>query len=367
MAYTLEHIAAQLSAELRGDGSALISGGQSLENAREGEMTFVSDKAHAYILKRSQASAVLVGRALCETPEFTDIPQAVLIVDDAKIAFLKVLGMFAPPRKRMNMGISSHATVHPSARIGLFTNVYPGVHIDEDVVIGEHCDIHPGVCIGAGCRIADGVMIFPNAVLYHDVRIGNRVIIHAGAVIGSDGFGYQLVEGGHQKLHHYGTVRLEDDVEIGANTTIDRALIGETVIGRGTKIDNLVQVAHNCQIGKHNILAGQVAMAGSVSTGDYVVFAGQVGIADHTHIGDRAILAAQAGVTKSLPGGKKYFGSPAQLLEETKKQVIAMRKLPKMREQIRELGTQIESIEDKLKLLSKLFPDADPNSSASAA
>ncbi len=182
----------------------------------------------------------------------------------------------------------------------------------EDVVIGEHCDIHPGVSIGPGCRIGDHTILYPNVVLYHDVQIGQRVILHAGAVIGTDGFGYQLAEGKHQKLHHYGHVRIEDDAEIGANTTIDRALVGETIIGQGTKIDNLVMIAHNCELGQHNVLASQVGFAGSVTTGDYVVCAGQVGIADHVHLGTGSVLAAQAGVHKSLAGGKVYFGGARQ-------------------------------------------------------
>ena len=369
MTFTVKELARRISAEVRGDGSLAITGGQSLSKSREGDITFVADERNARDLSSCQASALLVGKNLSESPRLSDFPNAILIVPDAKLAFLKILETLYPPHRRPAIGVSSLATVHPSARVGRDTNIHPGVHIAEDVIIGEHCDLHPGVCVGPGCRIADHTVLYSNVVLYHDVVLGERVIIHAGAVIGADGFGYLLVEGRHQKLPHFGTVRIEDDVEIGANTTIDRALVGETVIGEGTKIDNLVQIAHNCELGKHNILAGLVAFAGSVTTGEYLVCAGQVGIADHVHVGERAILAAQAGVSKSLPGDNTYFGSPAQLLEETKVQVIAMRKLPKMREQIRELTAGVKSLQTQME---RLMPrsdvaDDDPAESASAA
>ncbi len=286
MTFTIEQLAEKLSAQVRGDRSLSISGAQNMEHSREGEITFVSDEARARNLKSCRASALLVGGALAESLH-PGVSQTVLIVQDARQAFLKVLEMFHPQRKRPEFGVSAHATVHPSAQIGKSTNVHPGAHIAEHVVIGENCDIHPGVCIGPGCQIGDESILYPNVVLYHDVQIGRRVILHAGAVIGADGFGYQLVEGRHQKIPHYGTVQIEDDVEIGANTTIDRALVGVTLIARGTKIDNLVMVAHNCQLGQHNILASQVGFAGSVTTGDYVVCAGQVGVADHVRLAQK--------------------------------------------------------------------------------
>ncbi len=366
MTLTIEQLAEKLSAEVRGDLSLSISGAQNLEKSREGQITFVSDEPHARSLKTCQASAVLMGRRLAESLRLEDISQTLLIVADARQAFLQVLETFHPRRKRLAVGVSSHATVHPSAQIGKNTNIHPGAHIAEHVVIGENCDIHAGVCIGPGCRVGDETILYPNVVLYPDVRIGRRVMIHAGAVIGTDGFGYQLVDGAHQKIPHYGTVQIEDDVEIGANSTIDRALVGVTLIGRGTKIDNLVMVAHNCELGRHNILASQVGFAGSVTTGDYVVCAGQVGIADHVHVGTKAVLAAKAGVPKSVAGGKTYFGSPAQPIEDARKQMMAVRKLPKMREQLRELARQIRTIQSQIAALHNPS-EATDDSSASAA
>ncbi len=364
---TIEQLTTELSAELCGDGSGVISGAHSLENSATGDITFVDGEINLRKLKTSNASAVLVGRKLQKSPLLKNVPQAVLVVKDAKQAFLKVLEMFHPPRQRVELGVSMHATVHPSASIGRHTNVHPGAHIAEGVVVGEHCDIHPGVCLGAGCQVGDGSVLHPNVVLYPDVKIGNRVTLHAGAVIGNDGFGYQFDGGSHRKLPHFGTVRIEDDVEIGANTTIDRAMVGETVIGRGTKIDNLVMIAHNCQLGTHNVVAALTGFAGSSSTGDYVVCAGQVGVADHVHLGTGAVLGAHSGATKSLPGGQTYLGAPAEPVEESRKQYMIIRKLPQMRDQLRELITKVRDLESQIQVLAASTADETLDSKDSAA
>lgn len=348
MTLTVDTLAAQLSGEVRGDGSVIISAARSLDKSSEGDIAFVADEAHGRNLKNCRASALLVGHVLSESPFLNDLPQTILIVSDAKRAFLEILTIFQPPRPRAGFGISSRAIVHPTAQVGFHTNIHPGAHIAEDVVIGEYCDVYPGVYVGPGCRIGDHAVLHPNVVLYQDVILGRRVVLHAGVVIGADGFGYQLVDGAHQRLPHFGTVRIEDDVEIGANTTVDRALVGETVIGKGTKIDNLVMVAHNCELGQHNLLASQVGFAGSVTTGKYVVCAGQVGVADHVHIGEKAVLGAQSGVPKSLPGGKTYLGSPALPDSESHKHFMASRRLPQMREQLRVLAADVKTMQSQI-------------------
>lgn len=366
MTLTVEQISVQLSAEIRGDASLTISDATALDKASAGDIAFVADQSRARTLENCDASALLVEQKLTESPEFANLPQTLLIVEDAKQAFLQLLEIFHPPRRRPAMGISSHATVHPSVQIGNNTNVHPGAHIAEDAIIGDNCDVHSGVCIGPGCRIGDDVAIYPNAVLYHDVIVGQRVIIHAGAVIGADGFGYQFQEGQHKKLPHYGIVRIEDDVEIGANTAIDRALVGATVIGKGTKIDNLVMIAHNCELGEHNVLASQVGFAGSVTTGEYVVCAGQVGVADHVHVGAGATLGAQCGVPKTLKGGKTYLGAPAQPDTDAHKQFMAVRRLPKMLAQFRELNSQVKTLESQIQALLDSSSVSDEGTSAAA-
>jgi UDP-3-O-[3-hydroxymyristoyl] glucosamine N-acyltransferase len=196
----------------------------------------------------------------------------------------------------------------------------------------------------AGCKLGVGVVIFPGAVLYEDTLVGDRAIIHAGAVIGCYGFGYKLVEGKHVLSAQLGHVEIGCDVEVGANTTIDRGTYGPTFIGEGTKIDNQVQIAHNCRIGRHNMLCSQVGIAGSTSTGDYVVMAGQVGVRDHVHVGDRAILGAMAGVTNDVPAGATMIGIPATPEREQKLKQAALSKLPEMRKQLKELQHAVDRL-----------------------
>ncbi|MGH7130041.1 MAG: UDP-3-O-(3-hydroxymyristoyl)glucosamine N-acyltransferase, partial [Planctomycetaceae bacterium] len=292
MAVALETLVAALGAEIVGDRRLAVEGAGAVDQAGPSDVTFVIDERHFKKLAHSRAGAAILSRALAERIPQEARPAALVLVEDPQAAFLKVLERLRPPRPRPALGISAAAFVSPSARIGKNTNIHPGAHVAEDVIIGDGCTICPGVSIGAGCALGDDVTLYPNVVLYHDVTLGSRVTIHAGTVIGADGFGYRLINGRHEKLPHFGTVRIEDDVEIGACSAVDRAMIGATVIGRGTKIDNMVQVAHNCELGPHNILAAQVGFAGSVTTGEYVVCAGQAGVRDHLRLGDRCTIAA---------------------------------------------------------------------------
>ena len=223
-------------------------------------------------------------------------------------------------------------------------DVYPLATIGDDVEIGAGTTIHSGVHIMAGSRIGEDVTIFPNAVLYENTVVGPRCLIHAGAVLGAYGFGYELVDGRHQLSAQLGNVEFGADVEIGAGTTIDRGTYGPTVIGEGTKIDDLVMVAHNCRIGRHNMLCSQVGIAGSTTTGDYVVMAGQVGVRDHVHIGDRAVLGAMAGVTNDVPEGSRMIGIPATPEREQKIKQAMMSRLPEMRQQLKRLQAAVDKL-----------------------
>ena len=219
--------------------------------------------------------------------------------------------------------------------------IYPFVAIGEEVEVGEGTTIHPGAVIGERCKIGRDCVIHPNAVLYADVVLGDRVEVHAGTVLGGDGFGYRLVGGKHVKVPQTGRVEVGDDVEIGANCTVDRATFEATRIGAGTKIDNLVMIGHNNQIGRHNLLCGQVGIAGSCKTGDYVVMAGQAGIKDQTDIGDRVMVGAQAGVHRNIPGGQQVLGSPAIPVREQRRIFTMIAKLPEMYRMLRDLSTQV--------------------------
>ncbi len=330
---------------LQGDGDLAISGAQSVAKARAHEITFIVDEANLKKLADSNAGAVVVSPEFLDTlPSQAPCSRAVIVADDPQGAFIRILEHFRPARPRRRVGISPQAFVNPTASIGTGTNIYPGAYVGEGAIIGARCDIHPGVTIGDGCAIGDDVTLYPGVVLYADVIVGSRVIIHASAVIGADGFGYRLVDGKHQKIPQLGTVRIEDDVEIGACTTIDRATIGETVIGAGTKLDNLVMIAHNCELGQHNVFVSQVGLAGSVTTGDYVVCAGQVGIADHVHLGARCVLGSKAGVHKDIPAGQTYIGIPAEPMAQAIKIVMAQKKLPEMRETLRGLESRVAAL-----------------------
>jgi UDP-3-O-[3-hydroxymyristoyl] glucosamine N-acyltransferase len=228
-----------------------------------------------------------------------------------------------------------------TAIVGPDASIYPYAVVGPGCVIGARCRLLSGAVIGRNCRLGDDVTLFPNAVLYDDAVLGHRVTVHANAVVGADGFGYRFQDGRHVKVPQLGHVEVGDDVEIGACTTIDRGTFGATRIGAGSKIDNLVMIAHNCQIGRHNVLVSQVGLAGSSSTGDYVVIAGQVGVVDHVHIGDGSIIGGQAAVTKDVPPGQRMLGSPATPEREQKRILMSLAGLPDFRKRLQAIERRL--------------------------
>ena len=355
---TASQISEILQAKLVGGGDVVVSGVDVIDRASADQLAFVGDAKQLARVRKSGARLIIVPLTVeSQLAEFTD--RSFLLVEEPEQAMLLIAGLFCEFRGRSRVGISPQAVVDATAKIHGNTNVHPLAVVGRGVVIGNNCEIHSGVVIGDGCQIADHVTIYPNSVLYHDVIVGNNVIIHAACVIGADGFGYRLVNGGHQRLPHYGTVRICDDVEIGAGTTIDRAKIGETVIGSGTRIDNQVMIGHNCQIGQHNLLVSQVGFAGSVTTGDYVVCAGQAGIADHVHLGTGAIIGAKAGVHRDMPGGQAYLGAPAAPAAETSRQLMALRRLPEMRSTVKQLEKELQQLREAVASLAALNVSAD--------
>lgn len=345
---TAGKLADELQGRILGREDIRITGLAPLNDAGPGDLTFLGEETRLRELAQSSAAAVLISES--REAELSDQCDTLtlIVVKDAHDAFLTLLIQQRPQRRRPDFGCSPQATIAESATIGAGTNVYPTAVIGDDVVIGQNCDVHPGVVIGAGCRIGDGVTLHPHAVVYEGVEIGSHVILHAGAVIGADGFGYRFRDGGFVKVPQLGTVRIEDNVEIGANTTVDRAAIGETVIGEGTKIDNLVMVAHNCRIGKHNAFASQVGIAGSSETGDYVRAGGQVGIGDHISIGAGASLAARSGFHKDVPAGETWAGYPARPMDEAARIFMAQAKLPEIRTTVKSLQKQVAQLTEQL-------------------
>ena len=305
MQATLGELATLVGGQITGDDQLVIRGAATLRDAGPGQITLVDQSEKNHRLQNCRAAAIVAPRSF--TPR--DIPA--IQVDDVHRAFAIIMGRFSPPQSTPRIGISPLAVVSPTAEIGPDADIHPFATIGDRVIIGAGSTIHSGVHIMAGTQIGEGVTIFPNAVLYENTVVGPRCLIHANVVLGAYGFGYGFAEGRHVLSAQLGNVVLGADVEVGAGSTIDRGTYGPTSIGEGTKIDDLVMVAHNCRIGRHNMLCSQVGIAGSTTTGDYVVMAGQVGVRDHVHIGDRAVLGAMAGVTNDVPEGTRMIGIPA--------------------------------------------------------
>jgi len=330
MSLPLAEIARLVDGNLSGQGDLEITGAATLPVARPGEITLADHPRLSGQLARCEASAVIVPASL----QPTDRPY--ITVNDVHAAFGKIVAHFHPPRQTHFRGVHPTAYVSPTAHIAEGVEVHPHAFIGEDVQIGSGTIIHSGVRVLDGCRIGESCLLFPNVVLYENTILGQQTIIHAGAVIGAYGFGYSTVDGRHKLSAQLGYVEIGDQVEIGAGTTIDRGTYGPTLIGSGTKIDNLVQIGHNCRIGRHNLICSQVGIAGSCSTGEYVVMAGQVGLADHLHIGDGALLGAKCGVmTDALPG-KRYLGAPAVEERQFFRSISLIQQLPEIRRQLHE-------------------------------
>lgn len=337
----LKEIAGLIDGSVIGDGETEISGVAGVSEAGEGDIIFISSVKYFQAVKESRAAAVIVKDAV------TDLDKPQVTVANPQLAFAQLLGHFYV-KPHPYKGISEKAFVSPSASIEENVTVYPLAYIAEGVAIGRDTVIYPGVFIGEKSVIGEGCVVYPNVTIREGVTVGSRVIIHAGAVIGADGFGYVFDGQAHRKIPQVGGVTIEADVEIGANTTIDRATTGMTVIGRGTKIDNLVQIGHNVKVGQNAIFVAQVAIGGSSDIGDGVILGGQAGVADHITIEAGTMAAAQSGITGKAGKVKKgiYGGTPALPIDEALRAAMIYAKLPEMREKINEL-------EKKIKLLSE--------------
>ncbi|HEV3079133.1 MAG TPA: UDP-3-O-(3-hydroxymyristoyl)glucosamine N-acyltransferase [Gemmataceae bacterium] len=335
MSITLGELAKLVEGKVIGDDSLLIHAARTLKEAAAGDITFVEDEKHAAHLHHCHASAAVVPASIAAN----GLP--LIQVADPLNAFIVIVRHMLGHREPPPHGIDPLSHVHARAKIGPGASILPFATVAEDCVIGARCRIYSGVAIGARCRLGDDVTLYPNAVLYAGTILGNRVTVHANAVLGADGFGYRTQNGRHVKVPQLGHVEIGDDCEVGACTTIDRGTFAATRVGEGTKIDNLVQIGHNCQIGRHNLFVSQMGIAGSSSTGDYVVVAGQAGIVDHVHIGERAMIGAQAGVTKEVPPGLRVLGSPATPEREQKRALMTMERLPEMRKDIQRIKQQL--------------------------
>ena len=339
---TITELAAKLGAELIGPGDTEIRGVAGIREAREGDITYLSDKKHRNDLNACRASAVII----TEDMQGVNIPA--LVVKNPRYAFALALGIFYG-RPYVPGGISDRAVIGKDVVLGTEPTIHPYAVVADGAIIGSRVTLYPGVYIGGGSIIGDDAVLYPNVSIREGVSLGCRVIIHSGTVIGSDGFGFVTDGGRHHKIPQVGGVIIEDDVEIGANCTIDRATLGNTVIRKGTKLDNLVHVAHNVTIGEHCILTGQVGIAGSTSLGNYVVIGGQSAISDHLTIGDRVMIGGGSGVSRSVEPGQAIAGYPAVPLREWLKAQVALSKLPELKKLVTQLQERIETLEEERK------------------
>ena len=333
---TLGEIARRVEAELEGNGDTPITGVAPIETAGDGDITFVANKAYYKHLNDTKAAAVVLSADAPSAP----IPQ--LRHSNPYLTFARIIDLFYPETRRVPAGINERAVVDASASVDPTAGIGPLCHVSERASIGANTELPSSVFVGKDVTIGKNCLIYPGVCILDGCRIGDNVIIHASSVIGSDGFGYAESETGLRKIQQVGWVEIDNDVEIGSNVSIDRGAMGPTRIGQGTKIDNLVQIAHNVQIGRHCILVGQVGIAGSTKLGDGVVLAGQVGVVGHKTLGSGVKVGAQSGVKDDLKEGKVYFGSPAREFMEASRIEAAIRRLPDTLKRIKKLEDQFK-------------------------
>jgi len=336
---SLGEIAARVGGTVTGDPSLRIRGVGDLWSAQAGDISFVADRTYVEALRQSGASAVLAPPGLA-------IDRPTVVVEKPELAFTQVLRLFAPPWPCPPPGVHPTAVVEtdlpPSVAVGAHAYVGPRTRV------GERTAIFANVFIGPDCQVGEDCVLWPGVVVRERTTIGRRVIIHPNATLGADGFGYQFTDGRHEKVPHLGTVTIEDDVEIGAGVCIDRAKAGKTVVGAGTKIDNLVQIGHNVKIGRNVILVAHVGIGGSTTLGDYVVLGGKVGVNDHVHLGDRMQAAACSCISKDIEPGLVVNGIPALEVREYMRQQALVRRLPKLQEKVAELTKQVHELKQPI-------------------
>lgn len=339
MEISLRDLAASLGGQLASgaDGSLIIRGAAAVGEAQEDEITFFGNVKYLPALKRSRAGAVLVSENFAET-----VPPLAVRVANPSLAFSKVVERFAPEPVRYAAGVHPTAVIGEGVSLGESVSVQPYAVIEKGAVIGAGSVIGAHAFIGQEARLGADCCLHARVTVAARCILGDRVAVQSGAVIGSDGFGYEFTAGRHVKIPQIGIVQVDSDVEIGANATIDRARFGRTWIQEGTKIDNLVQVAHNVVVGKHCILVAQVGVSGSCRLGNYVTLAGQVGLAGHLEIGDQAVVGAQTGVNKSLAGGTTYMGYPAVEAQEWREEVALVHRLGKLFDRVKALERQVK-------------------------
>jgi len=335
---TLGELAKYVGGRVFGDPNVKIRSASTLGRADEGDISFLANRKYEKQLRATKASAVIVGK------ETADTAVPLLIAEDPYYAFMQIMVLLHGHRKHKKVGISPRASISDSAKIGTDCHIYDFATIADEAKVGDGCIIYPGAYIGQGVQVGNDSIIYPNVTIYDGCKIGNRVIINANSTIGEDGFGYASHKGVHHKIPQIGIVIIEDDVEIGACCGIERGTLGDTIIGQGSKVGDLVAIGHGAKIGSHCLLVAQVGIAGSTTLGHHCIVGGQVGIVGHIKIGSNVMIAAQAGVINNIPSGKVVLGAPAIEANQGRRAYSMIQYLPEMRQSIRKLESQIERI-----------------------
>ncbi|MDR3108800.1 MAG: UDP-3-O-(3-hydroxymyristoyl)glucosamine N-acyltransferase [Planctomycetaceae bacterium] len=344
---TINELAKLVDGQVVGDGRLLVSGVAPIQSACEGEITFLDNADRKKRLEDCAASAAIVPN----NSELSIEGKPLIKVANPLAAFEIAARYFVPKHPEPKREISVHAFVSPTARIGKNVLIEPFVFVGDDAEIGDDSTIMSGAKIQTGCCVGQRTTIFSNVVLYENTIVGDDCILHSGCVIGAFGFGYRSSKEGHYLSLQLGNVRIGNSVEVGACSTIDRATFGSTIIGNGTKIDNLTQIGHNCSLGKSNLICAHTGIAGSTTTGDFVVMAGRVGVRDHVHIGTGAVLGAMAGIMEDIPSNSRYVGIPATPEKEQFKLQISLKKLPEMRKELKLMQQEIKRLEQQIEQL----------------
>ena len=336
---TLGELADYVGGRVQGDRNIEIHSASTLDRAHQGQISFLANRKYEKQLKTTRAAAVVIGK------ETDDTSAALLIADDPYYAFTQVLVLLHGHRKHKKIGISHSASISDTAKIGANCHIRNNVTISDDATVGDGCIFYPGVFIGPKVHIGNDCIIYPNVAVYNECRIGNRVIINANSAIGEDGFGYATHKGIHHKIPQIGIVIIEDDVEIGACCGIERGTLGDTIIGQGCKLGDLVTIGHGAKIGPHCLLVAQVGIAGSATLGHHCIAGGQAGIVGHINIGNNVMIAAQAGVANNIEDGMQVIGTPAIDAKQGRKVLSSFQYLPEMRKSIREVLNRLDMLE----------------------
>ena len=344
MEFSAKQIAEFIQGEIIGDENASVHTFAKIEEGVPGAISFLSNPKYTHYIYNTQSSIVLVNKDFTAEHE---IKTTLIKVENAYESLAKLLNLYemSKPKK---VGIDPLAFISPTAKIGKDVYIAPFACVEDNAEVGDNTILHPHVTVGSGAKVGDNCILYSHVTIYHDCRVGNNCILHAGSVIGADGFGFAPTPDGYSKIPQIGIVILEDDVEIGANTCIDRATMGATIIHKGVKLDNLIQIAHNDEIGSHTVMAAQVGVAGSTKVGEWCMFGGQVGLAGHIKVGDRVGIGAQAGVPGNVASNSNILGTPAFDAKQFFKSSVVYKRLPEVYTTLNNLQKEINELKKQL-------------------